>query len=260
MDLRANTIPGSNYFFSFPLLNPPNPQPPPKATVKSTGVAIAEVPFSYADGPLAPLYISTCNQGTSRVNETGCKPCLPGTFALDCGVSECSSCDPGTYSAAGRSSCQDCPAGTYASSRGTSTCTWCADGQYGPVQGAMNRNEGCLDCPVGKYSRSSMLFDTEMRSWTSVGSGICSVCPRAFWCPGATDRVPCPKGTWSNVSALNRSSGCGYCAHGDRCTGAWPRITCNAPGGYEHGKSYGDVESCVAVCWYMNNSRGEVSF
>ena len=202
-----------------------------------------------APGPLAPLYIGPCEQGTYKPTPETCAPCPIGTYALDCGVSACSACNPGTYSSLGRSSCSSCQAGTFQPSPGSSACRSCSDGEYGPTVGAIERREACVACLPGTYSRRYTLWDAELDAWTSIGSERCSPCPQGSYCPGGMD-IPCPRGHWSNETGINSSQTCNECPVLDRCTGEWPRFQCIAAStGVGNGSVFAEKFLCERTCF-----------
>ena len=89
-------------------------------------------------------------------------------------LTECNQCEPGYYAhEEAQVECLPCSAGTFAETTGQEGCESCFPGSYASSDGAVN----CDPCPAGTYS-----------GW---GASVCLDCERGFYCPGATDRIPC---------------------------------------------------------------------
>ena len=141
-------------------------------------------------------------------------------------------CPAGTFSKAGQAECTPCPEGTYSSS-GSPTCQACA--------GTTNKEKGATSCNI--ECGAGFILNTNY--------GRCESCEKGYSCSegstskyqnrcpagtyslgGASECVPCPKGTYQY------SSGASYCIACDgvtnketgatSCTKNNPQIGCTA--------------------------------
>ncbi len=130
---------------------------------------------------------------------TECEKCPPGKFAQNYRHASCDDCPSGFYSNEGANLCNvclqgyrcpggvnqiACPPGSFSGS-GASSCELCAPGSFTPFIGSIS----CQSCISGTYSVE--------------GATTCVACQLGFYCPGATDKIPCPDGMISEEGAIS---------------------------------------------------------
>ena len=178
--------------------------------------------------------------------------CIPGSF-------EPQPCPAGTYqNASAQSGCELCPSGYYCdpSENGMFPITsfvefvcpegfYCPDGTQNARQfpcpiGTFNNGTGlqresqCQPCLGGYYcGENGLVFPTTLCSFgyfcksganiaTPTLGELANICPAGSYCPeGSIGPVPCPIGTYSNVSGLWNEM---------QCTSCTPGLYCDTPG------------------------------
>ena len=255
--VRSNTIVGADYFFGFPIQNPPQVQPHADTAIFSEGLELPSKRFEHATSDVyGGLMVTGCKEGTYSTAHGDCVACQPGTYALDCGVGSCTACMPGQYSYLGSTVCKACGLGRFADSYGSTSCSACASGSYGPVTGAISQYDGCFDCQKGKYTETYFMFDEFINAWQHTGSTSCVTCPKGHYCPGGVDKVKCAPETYNGEFGANGTEDCFVCPHGLRCNGLWPRHTCLAGTGYDNGTVFSETDSCERACIAMDRVEG----
>ena len=186
-----------------------------------------------------------CNEGyystsDGLTNQGDCIVCPTGHW---CSVGVKNPCPAGKFNeqvgASSEVQCSDCPAGKICSTTGLSapdeSCQpgyYCLKGQSVATENACmpgtftnNFNasylDSCSDCPSGKICGSG--------SGGNSSTGI-SDCPEGFYCPGGSSkrvnsnsltfndgRIPCPSGTYNDVTGLSSYSECKPCPPGKYC-------------------------------------------
>ena len=107
----------------------------------------------------------------------------------------CGTCSPGYYTAtASAAQCSTCGYGRYASQSAATACETCATGSYQPLLAGST----CSACSPGSTSPAA-------------GAQYCSACPSPSYCPGGAQVVPCPLGTFSNLTGLASAAQCPIC-------------------------------------------------
>ena len=254
MAVRENSLPGSYYLFSFPIVNPAMQSLALNLSIYSEGLVMSPLQVTNAQGPLGPARVVSCSPGTYDPEK--CIPCQPGSYAIDCGVSTCVACNPGQYSSVGASICTDCPYGTFADSSGSTICKACSDGFFCNVTGAISYYDGCRKCQEGKFSDTSHQFDAIAGVWNLVGASACELCPSGHYCEGGQSKVACPVGTWSAEVGATDLTACLSCSRPERCTNEWPRFICSAEGGYANGSIFYDSSTCKSSCTTLSFEPG----
>ena len=208
----------------------------------------SEVTFSYIiNGEFYPNLSPTffmceiCLPGSwSHPSDESCTDCFPGFYqpkyasssCIHCSTGfvsvspaavECSECLHGTFEY--NNTCQLCPPG-YSSISGNTTCFACASDQY-TVQGVGY----CTDCPVNSsavpakgldncvcnagYFRSFGVVDfcspCDPGFFSYANETSCRICIETAYCPGSGPSIPCPFGTYSNVTGLLSVDQCAIC-------------------------------------------------
>lgn len=187
-----------------------------------------------------------CKGGDSVANPVNCsaghycvkgtpieEPCPAGTFSPDTGNQK-------------RENCQNCTAGYYCPSPGaTSVVFQCLQGYYCPSGSINNATEICpkgYECPTGSPLPAKCkpgFYQDEEGQWmckdctpgsycdpTSLATGVINPvkCSAGNYCPRQTateQEHPCPPGTYSNETGLERVGQCQPCL---------PRYYCGAAG------------------------------
>jgi hypothetical protein len=106
----------------------------------------------------------------------------------------CSTCAPGTYSAAGSSACTKCAAGKHSEGAGT-VCTACARGSYAPVAGS----SACTACAQGTFADKS-------------GATACIACKAHMYTDKTSACEYCAAGKWMNGYASETMPDCLGCS------------------------------------------------
>ncbi len=254
MPVRENSLPGSYYLFSFPLVNPAKQSSALNLSIFSEGLSMPPLQVTNAMGPLGPARVVSCSPGTYDPEK--CIPCQPGSYAIDCGVSTCVACNPGQYSSVGASICTDCPYGTFADSSGSTICKACSDGSFGNVTGAISYYDGCRKCEERTFSDTFHQYDAVAGVWNLVGASACELCPRGHFCEGGQSKIACPVGTWSAEVGATDLTACLSCSRPERCTNEWPRFICSAKDGYANGSIFYDLSTCTASCTTLSLEPG----
>lgn len=124
---------------------------------------------------------TSCPPGTysaavGALDSTTCISCMPGFYSLGAGTVVCSPANPGGFvSLGGSHSPQDCPSGSYQTGYQATTCVLCHPGSYAASLGMSS----CVECPAGT---------SQMRS----GSTACDQCANThFSSPGDAQCSPC---------------------------------------------------------------------
>ena len=258
LSVRSNTIVGADYFFGFPIQNPSKVQKHADTAVMSKGMELPSKTFDHATPDVyGGLAVTVCKEGTYSTADADCLPCLPGTYALDCGVGACTPCTPGQYSYFGSTSCTVCGLGRFSLSYGSTSCQACPSGTYGPVLGAVSQYDGCVECAAGTYTESYHVFDESIENWQDIGDKSCVTCPQGHYCPGGVNKIKCAPETYNGDMGTNTSNSCFVCPHGMRCNGLWKRYTCVSGTGFDNGTVFSEIESCQRACVSMDRVQGE---
>lgn len=196
----------------------------------------------YCDRKELSMYTGNCTAGYyCKGGDTVANPrnCSEGYYCPE-GTPIEVACPPGTFSPekgnARKDQCQNCTAGYYCPSQGaTSVVFQCLQGYYCPSGSINNATELCPKgymCPTGSPSPQKCLpgfYQDETGKWS------CKPCTKGFYCdptalvtgvinpvkcaPGnycpkqtATEKEhPCPAGTYSNKTGLERMDQCQPC-------------------------------------------------
>ncbi len=115
-----------------------------------------------------------------------------------------------------------CPAGSYCTS-GQDAATPCPAGRYNPREGAQMLTD-CEQCPNGKYCGTTGLStpgsDCTPGYYCQRGesSATASICPKGYYCPAGTAApVPCPPGTYNDITGKSVLGDCKSCPSGKFC-------------------------------------------
>ncbi|XP_063762752.1 SCO-spondin isoform X2 [Eleginops maclovinus] len=166
------------------------------------------------EGTVQPL---PCESGTyvAITHATKCEPCVPGWHCVSGALYLCPS---GFY----------CPEGTGFDLRG------CPEGTYGPDPGYWSVSQ-CRQCDGGHYcsSRNGTAVTGQCQEGYYCSHGNTSPkpltqaaeeggpCPAGHYCPQATiNPLPCPSGTFSNLTKLASQEDCQPCLPGYYCDAA----------------------------------------
>ncbi|XP_070399343.1 multiple epidermal growth factor-like domains protein 6 [Nothobranchius furzeri] len=154
-------------------------------------------------------------------------PCDPGTYVAVTQAAQCELCVPGWYCVSG--SLLLCPAGFYCPKGTGFDLKSCPEGTYGPDPGYWSVSQ-CRQCDGGYYcsSRNSTAVTGACQEGHYCSHGNISPqpqatgeggpCPSGHYCPQATIRpLPCPRGTFSNISKLVSKEDCQPCPPGSYC-------------------------------------------
>ncbi|XP_031989756.1 SCO-spondin-like isoform X5 [Corvus moneduloides] len=165
-------------------------------------------PFSF------PCMPGSFWDNSSTEGEGVCKPSPAGHFCDSPALTEPKPCPAGFYCAEGSSKPEPCPEGTFSDRQGLSGpsgCSPCARGSYCAAPGQTGPSG---PCEAGFYCQSRALTP-----WPTDGvTG--AVCPAGSYCPpGSAFPIPCPPGTFSNISGLRSLQECLDCPPGLYCAG-----------------------------------------
>lgn len=108
----------------------------------------------------------------ARARSMQARPCNAGTWGTS---PNCVNCPLGHFCTGGVKTA--CPAGKYQDSQKSSACDNCPIGRANAGTGAQ-AVAACSACPASTYA--------------GAGSSSCATCTVGFFCPGGTNRVPCP--------------------------------------------------------------------
>ncbi|XP_028320851.1 uncharacterized protein LOC114474630 [Gouania willdenowi] len=156
-------------------------------------------------------------------------PCDPGTYVAVTGATYCETCVAGWHCVSG--SLFLCPAGFYCPEGTGFDLKSCPEGSYGPDPGYWSVSQ-CKECDGGHYcsSKNGTAVTGPCREGYycsrgnispqphSQAAGEGGACPKGHYCPQATIRpLPCPRGTFSNLSKLMAKEDCRPCTPGYYC-------------------------------------------
>ncbi|CAG6003426.1 unnamed protein product, partial [Menidia menidia] len=165
-----------------------------------------------------------CPEGTAQP-----LPCEPGTYTTVTHASQCELCMPGWYCVSG--SLYLCAAGFYCPGGTGFDLRGCPEGTYGPGPGYWSVSQ-CRPCDGGHYcsfrNGTSVTGPCQEGYYCSYGNispqpflqaaGEGGPCPAGHYCPMATTHpLPCPRGTFSNLSKLVSQEDCQPCLPGYYC-------------------------------------------
>eukprot|EP01043_Picozoa_sp_COSAG02_P068293 COSAG02_NODE_11287_length_1754_cov_1.589728_1_plen_532_part_10 len=222
------------------------------------------------DVPIRSCCSIACPPGTTVTSSGRCELCPAGTISTVDDARACTTCEAGTFAAAGSSVCTACdfgqvdedltPAtpcslcspGTFAHAEGRVSCESCSapNGQWRRVQGEQRVSE-CDYCPPGFFSYGAI----NTTSGSSIPSAECQLCPSGssavatdssvcnFCSAGRFDHdgfpqtacLQCPRDTFSTSG----STACMPCARGKF-----------APAGSTHADNCTSDENLVEYCSY----------
>lgn len=141
--------------------------------------------------PFATAAPITCDPGTFANVTTGLALCLTtpsGYYSLEGAVNPTGLCDPGYFCTAGSSSARQSP---------------CAGGTYQPAYGGRSQAD-CLPCNNGTYCP----IGSSTPQTTPIGSYSTYMSP---------DPIPCPIGTFGNITGARNQFECASCTPGWYC-------------------------------------------
>ncbi|CAM9824345.1 unnamed protein product [Bubo scandiacus] len=165
-------------------------------------------PFSF---PCMPGFFWA---NSSIEDKDTCKACPAGYYCDSPAMSEPKPCPAGFYCVEGSSKPEPCPEGTYSGKKGLSglsECSPCGRGYYCASPGQTGPSG---PCKAGFYCQGRALTPLPTDGVTG------DVCPAGAYCPpGSPSPLPCPPGTYSNVSGLRSLRECLDCPPGLYCDG-----------------------------------------
>ncbi|XP_061297102.1 neurogenic locus notch homolog protein 4-like [Pezoporus flaviventris] len=160
-------------------------------------------PFSF---PCMPGFFW---DNSSTEGEDPCTPCPPGYYCDSPAMPEPKACPAGFYCVEGSSKPEACPEGTYSGKKGLSgpsKCSPCTRGFYCAAPGQTGPSG---PCEAGFYCQGRALTPLPTDGVTG------DVCPAGAYCPpGCASPIPCPAGTYSNLSGLRSLQECLDCPPG----------------------------------------------
>nr|XP_057935999.1 SCO-spondin isoform X4 [Doryrhamphus excisus] len=188
------------------------------------GGAVTPTPTDGITGGSCPEG-SYCPEGTTEPIR-----CDPGTYVAMTHATECEACPPGWYCVTG--SLHLCPAGFYCPERTGYDVRSCPQGTYGSDPGYWSVSQ-CKQCDSGHYCSSTNATavsgacqegyycsrgNTSPRPVSQAAAGEGGPCPVGHFCPpGSVHPLPCPPGTFSNLTKLVSQVGCELCLPGYYC-------------------------------------------
>ncbi|KAG7455700.1 SCO-spondin-like isoform X1, partial [Solea senegalensis] len=173
-------------------------------------------------GPCPEGYF--CPEGTVNA-----MPCEPGTYVAVTHATRCEPCEAGWYCVSG--TLHLCPAGFYCPEGTGFDLRACPEGTYDPDPGSWSVSQ-CRQCDGGHYCSSrngtAVTGPCQEGYYCSHGNtsprpvlqaaGIGGPCPVGHYCPQATIHpLPCPRGTFSNLTKLISQENCQPCLPGYYC-------------------------------------------
>jgi len=114
----------------------------------------------------------TCNAGYTGTNGGVCSGCLPGTYKILTGDSNCENCPTGSISPVASTILTQCVCRIGWTGADGDDCVQCGIGQYKSVPG----NSECLDCFANSHSLAGSADCTCNVGWNGGNSGICTQC------------------------------------------------------------------------------------
>ncbi|WAR09797.1 hypothetical protein MAR_034873 [Mya arenaria] len=175
--------------------------------------------------PAGTVEMLNCPVGTMRTTVgagavTDCEPCTAGYYCLEMSTTETGPCLAGYYCPTNFSSPFDNKEPPYIGSYGNDmvnlvaldSCTQCDTGYYCDAPGlTLPRDQ----CDAGYLCYSGAVTSTPVNNATQGGER----CPRGGYClKGAIEALPCPKGTYSNITGAVDTSECTICDPGYYCS------------------------------------------
>lgn len=167
-----------------------------------------------------------CPRGTFSANggtEDDCLPCPSGQYQEGTGRSACEGCPPGTWTYDGGDACIPCQLNTY---QAWGVCVPCPDGYYTLGIGVT----ACIPCPNNMWSNnvSGGCRNCPREAISTGGTGVdgclcagghslflirntpyCAQCSAGTFAATGTNRcVPCPPGTFGNLSGMDSCFAC----------------------------------------------------
>lgn len=170
---------------------------------------------------------STYNPLSGGASLDACADCPAGYYCPQAGMHTPVDCPQGYFCLPGVREPDMCPKGTFGNStrlRDHVECTPCSPGKYCDQPGL---TEPTGVCSAGHYCIQGSKSSTATgEPWTG------GVCPPGGYCPSGTAvSLPCPPGTFSNVTGAQDQSSCTSCPIGYYCEGsnaAEPSGPCDA--------------------------------
>ena len=165
-----------------------------------------------------PCPPGTFNNHTGQKDATSCRPCTPGMFCENHGLSwPTGLCSPGWYcngsSQANKTLIHGgrCQPGTYCP-QGSAQPRLCDRGKYCAVSELDSPTD---NCSAGYYCNLGSTTPNPLSS--SAGDE----CPRGYYCPAGTPAaIPCDPGTFVDSKASKNKSFCKPCTAGKFCNGS----------------------------------------
>ena len=174
------------------------------------------------------------------------------------------SCEPGSYCPPGASSPVPCPAGTRQNHSVLvmtyiEDCVDCSAGTACPVGSVVE-----TDCSVGTFNNQTnqkTCHKCEAGSYQDEeGKTACKRCTSGFYCEeGASAPVPCPGGTYKNLSldVMTSVEQCVRCPEGSFCSVGSAAPTLCAPGTFN---PYTNATTCPPCRWgTFQSASGETA-
>jgi hypothetical protein len=191
-----------------------------------------------------PCPPGTFNNLQKAINQSWCQPCQAGSYCLSQGLSNSEApcfagyyceggdaipnpniCPEGSFCPKGSYQPTPCPAGTVSSGEGNTNSTSCAPCQAGRYCNANNtQNSISPPCQAGYICTGG----SDIPDPTDGVRGY--ICPEGHYCQaGATEAVPCNKGTYASQVGLGE---CEPCPEGKTCPEKQMNDTLPCPVGY----------------------------
>eukprot|EP00818_Percolomonas_sp_WS_P004596 CAMPEP_0117442160 /NCGR_PEP_ID=MMETSP0759-20121206/4007_1 /TAXON_ID=63605 /ORGANISM="Percolomonas cosmopolitus, Strain WS" /LENGTH=2451 /DNA_ID=CAMNT_0005234037 /DNA_START=450 /DNA_END=7804 /DNA_ORIENTATION=- len=162
-----------------------------------------------------------CPKGSFSLNpgSWNCTSCPVGTTTPSDGTTSadvCTSCPAGTFTSPGGLGCVNCPSGSYSSTTSASSildCQACPDGEYAPMSGMAS----CLPCQAGRYAPNARsCVPCDGGTFTSESNSvICNVCPKGTYSlVESRSCIECAAGFYNNNSRSASPNDCIRCPSG----------------------------------------------